>query len=100
MPEKSPQSRFLRRVAGSVDGALHKAPAVDGHFQELAKDIHESNKSIASPCEQEDTEQCNWAFDMLWSDEKKDLIKRSKRLIALIMEKDPLKTISKGGNAK
>ncbi len=68
-----------------------KAPTVDDHFQEVAKDIHERNKSIADPCEQEDSEQYNWAFDALMSDEKKYLIRRSKRLIALIREKNPPK---------
>ncbi len=68
-----------------------RAPTADDHFQEVAKDIHEHNKSIPNPYEHEDTEQYNWVFDSLLSDEKKDLIKRSKRLIALIKEKDPPK---------
>ena len=66
-------------------------PSADEHFQELAKDIHEANKNIPNPYEQEDTEQYNWAFDSLLSDEKKDLIERSKRLIRLIKAGDPPK---------
>jgi hypothetical protein len=66
-------------------------PSADEHFQELAKDIHESNKSISNPYEHEDTEQYNWAFDSLLSEEKKDLITRSKRLIRLIKSGDPPK---------
>jgi hypothetical protein len=40
----------------------------------------------------EDTEQYNWAFDSLLSDEKKDLIKRAKRLITLIRQKTRRRT--------
>ncbi len=68
-----------------------KAPTADEHFQELAKDIHESNKNISNPYEQHDAEQYNWAFDSLLSDEKKDMIKRAKRLISLINANDPPK---------
>jgi hypothetical protein len=68
-----------------------KAPTADEHFQELAKDIHESNKNISNPYEHNDAEQYNWAFDKLMSDEKKDLVKRAKRLIGLIKAKDPPK---------
>ncbi len=57
----------------------------------MAKGIHEHNKSIPNPYEHEDTEQYNWAFDSLLSNEKKDLIRRSKRLIVLIKENDPPK---------
>ncbi len=56
-------------------------PLADEHFQELAKDIHKSNKNISNPYEHEDTEQYNWAFDSLLSDEKKELIARTERLI-------------------
>jgi hypothetical protein len=66
-------------------------PSADEHFQELAKDIHESNKNISNPYEHEDTEQYNWAFDLLLSDEKKELIARSKKLIRLIKSGDPPK---------
>ncbi len=68
-----------------------KAPTADDHFQELAKDIHESNKNIPNPYEHDDAEQYNWAFDTLMSDERKNLIKRAKRLIALIKANDPPK---------
>jgi hypothetical protein len=68
-----------------------KAPSADEHFQELAKDIHESNKNISNPYEQHDAEQYNWAFDSLLSDEKKDMIRRAKRLISLIKANDPPK---------
>jgi hypothetical protein len=34
-----------------------KGPSADEHFQELAKDIHESNKNISNPYEQHDAEQ-------------------------------------------
>ena len=108
MPEQSPWSQILGRVAGAdpakpnfrkscqlsflaVDEALYKAPAADEHFQELAKDIHKSNKNISNPYEREDTEQYNWAFDSLLSDEKKELIARTKRLIKLIKAGDPPK---------
>jgi hypothetical protein len=66
-------------------------PSADEHFQELAKDIHESNQRISNPYEHEDTEQYNFAFDSLLSDEKKELIARSKRLIKLIKAGDPPK---------
>ncbi len=69
-----------------------KVPTADEHFQELAKDIHESNKNISNPYEQHDAEQYNWAFDSLLSDEKKDMIKRAKRLTSLIKANDPPKT--------
>jgi hypothetical protein len=68
-----------------------KVPTAIEHFQELAKDIHESNKNISNPCEQHDTEQYNWAFDSLLSDEKKDMIRRAKRLISLVKANDPPK---------
>jgi hypothetical protein len=68
-----------------------KVPSADEHFQELAKDIHESNKGISNPYEQQDAEQYNWAFDSLLSDEKKDMIRRAKRLISLIKANDPPK---------
>ncbi len=68
-----------------------KAPSADEHFQELAKNIHESNKNISNPYEQHDAEQYNWAFDLLLSDEKKDMIRRAKRLISLIKANDPPK---------
>ncbi len=66
-------------------------PSADEHFQELAKDIHESNKRISNPYEHEDTKQYNWAFDSLLSDEKKDLIARSRKLMRLIKSGDPPK---------
>ncbi len=68
-----------------------KVPSADEHFQELAKDIHESNKNISNPYEQHDAEQYNWAFDSLLSDEKKDMIRRAKRMISLIKANDPPK---------
>jgi hypothetical protein len=68
-----------------------KAPNADDHFQELAKDIHEINKNIPNTYEHDDAEQYNWAFDPLMSKEKKDLVKRAKRLIALIKANDPPK---------
>jgi hypothetical protein len=68
-----------------------KAPTTDEHFQELAKDRHESNKNISNPYEQHDAEQYNWAFDSLLSEEKKDMIRRAKRLISLIKANDPPK---------
>jgi hypothetical protein len=68
-----------------------KKPSADDHFQDIAKDIHERNKKISNPYEHEDAEQYSWAFDSLLSDEKKDLVKRSKRLISLIKAGDPPK---------
>jgi hypothetical protein len=47
----------------AVDEALYKAPAADEHFQELAKDIHESNKNISNPYEQKDSEQSKRDYD-------------------------------------
>ena len=66
-------------------------PSADEHFQELAKDIHESNKNISNPYEHEDTEQFNSAFDSLLSDEKKEQVARAKKLIRLIKSGDPPK---------
>jgi hypothetical protein len=66
-----------------------KKPSADDHFQEVAKETHARNKKISNPYEHEDTEQYSWAFDSLLSDEKKDLVKRSKRLIGLIKAGDP-----------
>jgi hypothetical protein len=68
-----------------------KTITADEHFQELAKDIHESNKNISNPYEQHDAEQYNWAFDSLLSEEKKDMTKRAKRLISLVKANDPPK---------
>jgi hypothetical protein len=68
-----------------------KVPVADEYFQELAKDIHESNKNIPNPYEQHDSEQYNWAFDSLLSDEKKDMIRRARRMISLIKANDPPK---------
>ena len=65
--------------------------SADEHFRELAKDIHESNKNISNPYEQEDTEQYNWAFDSLLSDEKKALVSKTERLIKMIKAGDPPK---------
>jgi hypothetical protein len=56
-----------------------KKPSADDHFQEVAKETHARNKKISNPYEHEDTEQYSWALDSLLSDEKKDLVKRSKR---------------------
>jgi hypothetical protein len=68
-----------------------KVPSADEHFQELAKDIHESNKNISNPYQQHDAEQSNCAFDSLLSDEKKDMIRRAKWLTSLIKANDPPK---------
>jgi hypothetical protein len=86
----STPDRYAWRQPKSVRGKKN-VPSADEHFRELAKDIHESNKSISNPYEHEDTEQYNFAFDSLLSDEKKDLIARSKKLIALIRSGDPPK---------
>ena len=64
-------------------------PSADEHFQELARDIHDRNKTIPNPYEHEDTDQYNWAFYSLLSDEKKDLIARSKKLVRLIKSGEP-----------
>jgi hypothetical protein len=87
----STPDRYAWRQPKSAKGKKN-APSADEHFQELAKDIHESNNNISNPYEHEDTEQYNWAFDSLLSDEKKDLIARSKKLIRLIKSGDPPKT--------
>jgi hypothetical protein len=68
-----------------------RAPTADDHFQELAKDIHANNMNISNPYEHEDAEQYKWAFDSLMSDEKKVLVKRSKRMISLIKANEPPK---------
>ncbi len=44
-----------------------------------------------NPYEHEDTEQYNWTFGSLLSDEKKDLIARSKKLVRLIKSGNPPK---------
>jgi hypothetical protein len=84
----STPDRYAWRQPKSAKGKKNTSSA-DEHFQELARDIHESNKSISNPYEHEDTEQYNWAFDTLLSEEKKDLIARAKRLIRLIKSGDP-----------
>jgi hypothetical protein len=71
-----------------------KAQTADAYFQEIAKDIHESNQKIANPYEHEDAEQYNWSFDVELSAEKKDFIKKTKRLIALIKERTRLRITS------
>ncbi len=68
-----------------------KAQIADTHFQEIAKDIYERNQKVANPYEHEDAEQYNWSFDIELSAEKKDLIKKTKLLIALITDKTPPK---------
>jgi hypothetical protein len=90
-PSKNPSSapdRYAWRQPRRAKNSKKK-PSADDHFQEVAKDIHERNKNISSPYEHEDTEQYSWAFDSLLSDEKKDLVKRSKRLSSLIKAGDP-----------
>jgi hypothetical protein len=77
-----------------------KVPSADEHFQELAKDKHESNKNIFNPYEHHDAEQYNGAFDSLLSDEKKDMIRRAKRLISLIKANDPLRICTDKGTAR
>ena len=64
-------------------------PSADEHFQELAKDIHEHNKNIPNPYDHEDTEQFNFAFDSLLSEEKKEQVARARKLIRLIKSGDP-----------
>ena len=61
----------------------------DHYFQDLAKEIHEHNKSIPNVYEHLDTEQYNWAFDIEMEEQTKELIKRTKRLVALIKDKTP-----------
>jgi hypothetical protein len=86
----STPDRHAWRQPKSAKGKKN-VPSADEHFQELAKDIHESNKNISNPYEHEDTEQYNWAFNSLLSDEKKELIARSRKMIKLIKAGDPLK---------
>ncbi len=80
--------RYAWRKPNSTKGKKN-VPSADEHFQELTKDIHKSNENISNPYEHEDTEQYNWAFDSLLSDEKKDLVKKASRLIKLIKGGDP-----------
>jgi hypothetical protein len=68
-----------------------KRGTADEYFQEMAKEAHERNKSIPSPYEHEDTEQYNFAFESELEQDKKDIIKDTKRLIALIKDKTPSK---------
>ena len=65
--------------------------SADEHFQDLAKDIHERNKNIPNPYDHEDTEQFNFAFDSLLSEEKKEQVARARKLIRLIGSGDPPK---------
>ena len=92
-PNSSSSSTPDRRAWRQVKSARGKKnmPSADEHFQELAKDIHESNKNISNPYEHEDTEQFNSAFDSLLSDEKKEQVARAKKLIRLIKSGDPPK---------
>jgi hypothetical protein len=86
----STPDRYAWRQPRSARGKKNK-PSADEHFQELAKDIHESNKNISNPYEHEDTDQYNCAFDSLLSEEKKDQVARAKKLIRLIKACDPPK---------
>jgi hypothetical protein len=86
----STPDRYAWRQVKSARGKKNM-PSADEHFQELAKDIHESNKNISNPYEHEDTEQFNSAFDSLLSDEKKEQVARAKKLIRLIKSGDPPK---------
>jgi hypothetical protein len=83
------QSWHQRYMESQKKGA--KPPTADKFFQEVAKDIHERNKNISNPYEQGDTEQYNFAFESELEQEKKDIIKSTKRLIALIKDKTPSK---------
>jgi hypothetical protein len=86
----STPDRYAWRQPKSARGKKNVSSA-DEHFQELAKDIHKSNKSITNPYEHEDTEQYNCAFDSLLSEEKKEQVARAKKLIRLIKSGDPPK---------
>ena len=86
----STPDRYAWRQPKSARGKKNM-PSADEHFQELAKDIHESNKNISNPYEHEDTEQYNCAFDSLLSEEKKEQVARARKLIRLIKSGDPPK---------
>jgi hypothetical protein len=95
LTEKSPQSQMLMKNCRlsllAVNEALYKAPAADEHFQEIAKEAHERNKRISSPYEHEDVEQYIFAFEGELEQNKKEIIKDTKRLTALIKDKTPSK---------
>ena len=78
--------RSTRRKKTALVDSTYTA---DHYFQDLAKDIHEQNKSIPNVYEHLDTEQYNWAFDIEMDEQTKELVKRTKRLIALVKDKTP-----------
>jgi hypothetical protein len=86
----STPDRHAWRQPKSARGKKNK-PSADEHFQELAKDVHEHNRNIPNPYDHEDTEQYNFAFDSLLSEEKKEQVARARKLIRLIKSGDPPK---------
>ena len=78
--------RSTRRKKTALVDSTYTA---DHYFQDLAKEIHEQNKSIPNVYEHLDTEQYNWAFDIEMEEQTKELVKRTKCLIALIKDKTP-----------
>ena len=86
----STPDRYAWRQPKSARGKKNM-PSADEHFQELAKDIHEHNRNIPNPYDHEDTEQYNFAFDSLLSEEKKEQVARARKLIRLIKSGDPPK---------
>ena len=46
----------------------------DHYFQDLAKEMHEQNKSNPNVYEHLDTEQYNWAFDIEMEEQTKELV--------------------------
>jgi hypothetical protein len=86
----STPDRHAWRQPKSARGKKNR-PSADEHFQELAKDVHEHNRNIPNPYDHEDTEQYNFAFDSLLSEEKKEQVARARKLIRLIKSGDPPK---------
>jgi hypothetical protein len=84
------KARCWWRVAGSVFSRstkrFTKRGTADEYFQEIAKEAHERNKGILNPYDHEDIEQFNFAFEGELEQDKKNIIKDTKRLIALIRD--------------
>ena len=78
--------RSTRRKKTALVDSTYTA---DRYFQDLAKEMHEQNKSNPNVYEHLDTEQYNWAFDIEMEEQTKELVKRTKCLIALIKDKTP-----------
>ena len=64
--------RSTRRKKTALVNSTYTA---DHYFQDLAKEMHEQNKSNPNVYEHLDTEQYNWAFDIEMEEQTKELVK-------------------------